>query len=211
MQPCGMKEDSKQAKTVDRSWCFEVDSNDGCPEASGKYVNSLRACLTQQTGGKFDRKAKGRDASDGNGESQPMQSEYSITADQCERILVENEGALDLLVRLYFFAASEFGRAPQRLLESGRLRHVLVRVLMEIHEAAVDAAVRNSDAEGIMLALALVADAQAARKDDGVLQHMRNEWVQAADRISRNCDLELAKAWAGYEASVLDSDIENAL
>ncbi|KAJ2636364.1 Histone transcription regulator 3, partial [Coemansia sp. RSA 1286] len=204
----------KTAKAAEEGWCFEPTSANKGSESGGEYIHSLRAFLAQQSEGRAQGKDESKPASVPNSSTdydQTLQFKCFVGAEQCEQVLSDNGGLFDLLQRLYFLAVSEFRRAPQRVLRSVQLRQILVRVLMVIQEAAVDAAVRNNDAEAIMLALVLVSDAQASYKDDGVVLHMRDEWIQAADRVSSNNELEFAKAWVGYEASVLENDLENAL
>ncbi|KAJ1836859.1 hypothetical protein LPJ73_007583, partial [Coemansia sp. RSA 2703] len=114
------------------------------------------------------------------------------------------------MLRYYAVALSLFKDKPQTVLESARLRQVLLRVLMVVQEAVAGAAAGSNDAESVTLALILLANTQSTDSKNSNICHMRDEWMRVADYVANDSNLMLAKAWSSYEVAVLENDTDRA-
>ncbi|KAJ1897070.1 Histone transcription regulator 3, partial [Kickxella alabastrina] len=169
----------------------------------GKYGDSLRALLRGREHDNVDI------------------TDYVLEENACRALLFDNSGALDLLVRVFRLAVTEFKRAPHVLLASARVRQVLMRVLSAVHEALADAATRDGDAWSATLAVLLLGDANSSsnvsERDANLALHpMREDWMRVADGHSDDDDscgswqLKFAEAWTSYEAAALADDAAHA-
>ncbi|KAJ1721407.1 Histone transcription regulator 3 [Coemansia erecta] len=190
-------------RSAGKDWCLDKDCRGDDAE---KYVDSLKMSFGQQQQHQQQEQPNpSATCLDGD-----QQSTCLISTSLCLELLKDNYGVLDVMLRFYAAVVSLFKKEPQAVLESARLRQILLRVLMVVQEAVAGAAAGSNDAESVTLALILLANTQSTALENSDICHMRDEWMRVAEYVGNDASLMLAKAWSSYEAAILDNDTDRA-